>query len=225
MPLIPLSALGLSFDSEGFFISSSLQRIGWGAEAIAWADKDSRSVYKLFEVHPNYALGKKLQIEQDHDGNCRAIHVNADLDSTLEKLGVLHEAGACPTEIVGLADSGDYLIAKQPLCEPNQNFIEDRRKAAELMHAVVPRYSLGREIRIFWLRDQAWCIGDLHENNIMYDAAGQPTIIDALICALPSMLLRSASFLQNSVSRARALREGRKPASDDPFEGIADEEY
>lgn len=95
----------------------------------------------------------------------------------MEKLAVLHEAGACPTEIVGLADSGDYLIAKQPLCRETQGFIEDRKLAAEAMHAILPKFSLGREIRVFWRRDQAWCIRDLHENNVMVGGDGKATII------------------------------------------------
>lgn len=225
VPLIPLSSLGLSFDKDGYFQSSILKRIGWGAEAIAWEDTDNGCVYKLFEVHPNSALGKRLQIEQDDDGNCRATHINADLDTTLEKLGVLHEAGACATEIVGLAASGDYLIVKQPLCIPSINYVEDRRIAAEAMHAIIPRFSLGREIRVFWLRHQPWCIGDLHENNVMRSIEGVPTIIDALICPLPPYLLRSANLLPSSIARAKALRKGEKPPSDDPFEGIPDEDF
>ena len=55
----------------------------------------------------------------------------------------LHEAGACPTEIVGLAESGDHLIAKQPLCGPFDDFEEDRRSAATSIKAVVPKYSIG----------------------------------------------------------------------------------
>ena len=166
-----------------------------------------------------------LVIEQDDEGGFRAIHGDADLDSTMEKLAVLHEAGACPTEIVGLAETGDYLIAKQPLCGPHQDFQQDRKRAAEAIKAVVPKYSLGREIRVFWVRDQAWCIGDLHEGNIMRDAAGQATIIDALICPLPTRMLKLAPHLQTSVMLARALREGRDVPSDDPFLNAHDEDF
>jgi len=132
-----------------------LKRIGWGAEASAWRDPETECVYKLFEVHPNSALGKKLFIERHGDGEYRAIHSNASLDDTLEKLALPHEAGACPTEIVGLTETGDYLIAKQPLCAPFADFEEDRRRACDLIRAVTPRYSLGREIHIFWVAGEA----------------------------------------------------------------------
>ena len=224
VPLIPLTALGISFDRDRLFVSRFLQRLGWGAEAIAWADVENRCVYKLFEVHPNAALGKRLVIEQDHEGAFRAIHANADLDTTMEKLAVLHDAGGCPTEIVGVADSGDYLIVKQPLCVPFENFLEDRRSAAESLKAVVPKYSLGREIRVFWLRDQAWCIGDLHEGNIMRDVSGRPTIIDALICPLPPFALKQAPHLLASVERARAWREGVDLPPERDFCDVPDDE-
>lgn len=225
VPLIPLSSLGLSFDRDGFFLSKTFRRLGWGAEAIAWEDKEYGCVYKLFEVHPNSALGKKLQIEQDEDGRCRVTHIDSDLDCTMEKLSVLNEAGACLTEIVGLTDSGDYLIAKQPLCFPCSNFLEQRSTAAELMHAILPKFSLGREIRVFWSRNQAWCLGDLHENNIMIDAEGVPTIIDALICPVPPLIVRSSGQLAASIERSRALSEGLSVPSDDPFNGISDDEF
>lgn len=224
VPLIPLEALGISFDEDQFICSKFLRRLGWGAEAIAWADDENACVYKLFEVHPNSALGKKLRLEKEPDG-FRMTHADADLDTTLEKLCVLHDAGACPTEIVGLAESGDYLIVKQPLCLPLLSFATDRKCAAEKIHAVVPKRSIGREVRVFWLDGQAWCIGDLHENNIMRELDGSPTIIDALICPLQPVYYRQESFLQAAVRRARDLREGRTPASDDPFEGVSDEDF
>jgi hypothetical protein len=40
---------------------------------------------------------------------------DATLLQTMEKLMVLHDAGACPTEIVGLDYMFDYLVVKQPL--------------------------------------------------------------------------------------------------------------
>mgnify|MGYP002378196965 FL=1 len=223
MPLIPLQSLGVFFDAEGFITSQTLRRLGWGAEAIAWADDENRCVYKLFEVRPNSALGKKLRLQREPDG-FHMTHADASLDDTLEKLCVLHDAGACPTEIIGLAESGDFLIVKQPLCLPSPDFIADRKSAAEKVHAVVPRRSIGREVRVFWLNDQPWCLGDLHENNIMREPDGAPTIIDALICPLPPVFIKQESFLQSAVKRAQDLRAGRAPESDDPFAGVCDDD-
>ncbi|MDZ4286542.1 MAG: hypothetical protein U0984_01210 [Prosthecobacter sp.] len=181
-------------------------------------------VYKLFDLKETGGLGKKLTLERNEDRGWRAVPCDANLDDTLEKLSVLHEAGACPTEIVGLAATGDYLIVKQPLCYPFDNFEEDRRIAAASIKAVVPKYSIGQEIRVIWLQDQAWCIGDLHKGNIMRESNGAPTIIDALIGPLPPELLRAEPALQTAANRARDLREGREPPPDDLFHGVSDDE-
>ncbi|HYF36846.1 MAG TPA: hypothetical protein VD994_16235 [Prosthecobacter sp.] len=85
VPLIPLSKLGLSFDADGFPITTRLKRLASGAEATAWADLESRTVYKLFDLR-KYALGKKLVLEVDEENNVRAVPKDANLDDTLEKL-------------------------------------------------------------------------------------------------------------------------------------------
>jgi len=62
-----------------------LKRLASGAEATAWADLESRTVYKLFDLR-KYALGKKLVLEVDEENNVRAVPKDANLDDTLEKL-------------------------------------------------------------------------------------------------------------------------------------------
>lgn len=168
-------------------------------------------------------MGKRLALDEEMEHCWRATPVDGDLQATLEKLNVLHDAGACATELIGLAESGHYLIVKQPLCHAVGEIDDDRNRAAEAMLAVTPRHSLGREIRVFWLGGQAWCLGDLHPRNIMRDAAGQPTIIDALIGPLPPRVLRAAPRLLASVEKARARREGRPFATDDAFASVSDD--
>ena len=225
VPLIPLSAFGLSFDSEGFMHSNLLERLGTGAEATAWKDARYGCVYKLFDLKRNGALGKKLEVHSEGPYNSRVSPSDAELRETLEKLSVLHEAGACPTEIVGLADTGDYLIIKQPLCFPyGPDFHADRNVAVEILKAVLPHGSYGSTVWVFWAAGKPWCLGDLHKGNIMRGMDGKPTIIDALIGPLSPAILRAEPALDWAVSKAHALREGRKPVVDDISHGVSDDE-
>jgi hypothetical protein len=215
VPLIPLESFGLQMDHDGDVEFSTLPLFGWGAECFVCLDRDQGCVFKFFEVHPNSGLGKKLWIQREGENQFRAVPQDGDLSSTIDKLMVLHDAGGCPTEIVGLADTGNFLIAKQPLCKPSADFKNDRVKATGLMKALLPKRSIGQGIHVFWVEGIPWCLGDLHDRNIMIDSAGLPSVIDALIGALAPELLRTIPMLQTSVDQAKALRMGLTPMDDD----------
>lgn len=127
VPLISLDLLGIHHDDDGLRSSSLLTALPSGAEAIPYFDKDWGVVYKLFDLRVDGSLGKRIELVRKAEGDFDLIPCDATLKDTLEKLAVLNEAGAHPTEIVGLSDSGDYLIAKQPWAYPRGDFEEDRR--------------------------------------------------------------------------------------------------
>lgn len=86
-----------------------------GAEASPYHDPQSNSVYKLFDLRPNGSLGKKISLELNDQQEFEVVLKDAVLRDTSEKIRILNDIGGHPTEIVGLSDNGDYLIAKQPL--------------------------------------------------------------------------------------------------------------
>lgn len=104
----------------------------------------------------------KLELQQESAFQTTVIQCPAKVDDILDKLCVLHTAGACPTEIVGLSADGKYLIAKQPKCRQFVDFASDKKIAARAVNAVVPKGSYGMELRVFFADDRAWCLGDLH---------------------------------------------------------------
>ena len=144
---------------------------------------------------------------------------------TLTKLTVLNEIGAHATEIVGLADSGEYLIAKQPLAKPYRRFNEDLGKALQSVRAVVPsRGGFRQNVGILSSQGRQWVIGDLHDRNIMRDDDGKPCIIDALIGEITSAALSQIPWLREAVDHAKVFRRtGRKPLYD-LFDEIDDSE-
>ena len=145
VPVVDLLALGIDADEFGELISlvPELERLDSGKEAVAWLHRTSECVYKLFDLGPEGDLGQRLAYEPEEQGNCRVIYENAELPDILDKLELLHRIGGCPTEIVGLASRGDYLLAKQPFCGPHGPLDEDRRRAVENAKAVAPHGSLG----------------------------------------------------------------------------------
>jgi hypothetical protein len=143
---------------------------------------------------------------------------DAVLAETIEKLIVMHEAGGHPTELVGIDDQGDYLIAKQPLATPYgdlDNLREmtiaqiDRMRpqAVERMRAVVCRAGFKRPVWIVWWDARAWVMSDLHPGNVMKDASGLPCIIDALLSPLPAELIHRDRMVSEATEDARLWRE------------------
>ena len=225
VPLIRLDGLGLGRDPDDHLISQFMQPLKTGAEASPFADGDWQVVYKLFPLHSSGGLGKTFEIDRYPDDQGFEMTVrDAVLIETMEKLIVLHDAGAHPTELVGIDDQGDYLVVKQPLAYPYKNLEEDRLIALERIRAVPCRARFRRVVWILWAHDQAWVLSDLHPGNIMRDASDQPTIIDALLSPLPPALIQSDRLLIQDVEDARALREGRPRPSRDVFAEIPDDE-
>jgi len=225
VPLIPLGRLGIHHDEDGIPGSDFLRALTPGAEASPYYDDSWNVVYKLFDLRVNGSLGKKIELQRNAEGEFELILREAVLQDTLEKLAVLNEAGAHPTEIVGLSDTGDYLIIKQPLAQPRKDFEKDREAAIANVHGVTPPFTgLRRTVAVIWVDHRAWLVSDLHDRNIMRDQHGKPTIIDALTGPVPPLALKQLNWLREAVEDARALREGRPREPRKRFEDVEDDE-
>jgi hypothetical protein len=207
VPLISLHDLGIQLDEDGMLSSTELRPLRSGAEAYPFADDLHQVVYKLFNLRANGSLGKMVTLQQDDEGNSEVLLADATLSDTLDKLVLLSDAGAHPTEILGLSEDGNFLIAKQPLAAPYVDFKKDRIAATAAMLAIVPPFTrLNREIAVFWLRGESWIVCDLHNGNVMRNRENKPTIIDALVGRLPDAFLRRHPWAANAAEDTRALR-------------------
>lgn len=158
------------------------------------------------------------------------------LVDTLEKIMVLHDAGAHPTEIVGLSDAGDYLVVKQPLaCEQpysaenlpedfRAQFESDRTTAIEDIRGI-PCLCPGmrQTVIVCYVQGQPWLIADLHHRNIMRNHEGRPTIIDALIGPVTRAAYKQVPPLTRAVDEARQWLQGRPRPPTGGFEDVDDE--
>jgi hypothetical protein len=205
VPVIDLLALGVDADEFGELVSldPGLERLDSGKEAVAWLHRSTRCVYKLFDLGPEGDLGQRLGFEMNEEADCRVIYEEAELPDILDKLELLHRIGGCPTEIVGLASRGDYLLAKQPFCGPHGQLDEDRRLAVENAKAVTPNGSYGMPLWLFAAEGSLWGLGDLHTGNIRRLEDSVPVIIDAHMGRLSPALLRSVPSLSRAAEAAK----------------------
>jgi len=220
-----LAKLGIEHDEDGLQMNvSNLVPLPSGAEASPYYDPDSNAVYKLFDLRPNGSLGKKISLEINDEQEFEVVLKDAVIRDTLEKLWILNDIGGHPTEIIGLSDNGDYLIAKQPLALPMREYNADKRAAIAAVKGIVPEGTgLRRNVVVVWLWEQAWLIDDLHERNIMRSVEGEPTIIDALVGAVTPLAYRKLSWLRNACEDARCLRHGEPLPRRQSFSDVDDD--
>lgn len=206
--MIAPAALGLSFDDRGNCRSEFLIPLKGGAEAQPFLDRKEGVVYKLFDLRPDGGLGKKLVLSPVGEGWELDIE-DASVHETIDKLCLLHEAGAHPTEIIGLLDTGVHLLVKQPQATVIDIGPRERALACGRLSTVLMPGSVVRgELRVFWQRERAWLLGDLHRGNVMQGMDGAPAIIDALIGVIPTPLAGRNPEVASAVREARVRVEG-----------------
>ena len=225
VPIVPMASLGLSRDEDGFFESTDMQPLPSGAEACPYLDHKERIVYKLFDLRANGGMGKKIVVQRDDSGQLTDEIKDAVLQDCIRKLTAINDGGGHPTELVGIVDSFDHLLIKQPLAEPYNNFEDDRRTAMDIMRCVTP---LGGQFRnalsVFHAQGEPWLIGDLHKGNVMINAAGEPTIIDALVGYLPPYVLTEMPWLGMAAADAQVYRETGQAPLKQLFDEVNDDE-
>jgi valyl-tRNA synthetase len=207
LPLLSLESLGIRSDAEGVLVPAdgTLTKLKAGAEAQPFADAASGVVYKVFALSSDGFVGKKLSAQRSEDGQWIIENEPSSALEALEKLTLLHEIGGTPTEIIGLTETGDWLIA-QPVSTPIE--AEELGKARAEAVAAVGGVQVAQpgleDIRIVWHQGRAWMIGDLHVRNIMRDSEGQARIMDALILPVPERMARELPAVREAIREARA---------------------
>lgn len=225
VPIVPMQLLGLERDEDGFFESEELQPLPSGAEACPYIDHKAREVYKLFDLRANGGMGKKIVMQRDEEGQLVDEIKDAVLQDTLRKLSAINDGGGHPTEIIGLVDSFDHLLIKQPLAEPYHNFESDRRQAMDAMRCVTPMGGHFRNpLSVFYTQDDPWLIGDLHKGNIMRNALGEPTIIDALVGYIPPYVQTENPWLRMAAQDSLTYRQTGQAPLKQLLEEVDDDE-
>ncbi|MEM1085668.1 MAG: hypothetical protein AAGI48_16285 [Verrucomicrobiota bacterium] len=243
VPLVPLEAFGLNRLPEGMGLENEgrLQTMRFGAEAHPFYDREHGVVYKFFDLRKKGTLGtlgKRIVLERVSGEDSPGIPeveryslrtVDATLESTLEKLMFINDAGGHPTEIVGLTDGGHFLVAKQPVAVPislkKKDFERIRLEAIDNMKGVViRRVHLQGLVVALWVGGKMSLMADLHTGNIMRDLDGKPTVIDALLGSVPAESLSNLPHLGFAFEDAEALRKGDLPPARGELQDSPDDE-
>ncbi|MBL9156295.1 MAG: hypothetical protein JNJ70_02400 [Verrucomicrobiales bacterium] len=211
IPLIDLESFGFRHE-DGFLTTSFLCPLPSGAEASPFLDTENGVVYKLFDLRPGGAMGKKLRFQTRSQG-FEIESTDARWSDMVDKFIVLNRGGGHPTELAGISADGGYLIAKQPQAFPFEDFRSDLAAAEAAMCGIVPiGGGLRQHLFVTEIDGIPWLVGDLHERNIMRDMNGQPTIIDALVGEVSLTARRELDWLDAACGEARVFREtGTRP--------------
>lgn len=97
--------------------------------------------------------------------------------------------------------------------QPFEDYRSDLDQAEQAMRGIVPVVGgLRQHLLLTSVEGIAWLVGDLHERNIMRDANGSPTIVDALVGEVTAEACRDLPWHNAARADAESFREtGRRP--------------
>ena len=179
--------------------SSTMGGVGWGGEASAnlfdWgadaaattASRPAGSTTLSPASDSGYRMGLKLATTR-HNGTWQVDTRSGNLFDMIDKVLALDGAGALPTEIIGMLETGDHLVVKQPLATDSRPAAYAGRASAAMKAYPVPAKTGLGDLRIFAWDQRHWFLTDLHPGNV-FTWQGKPTVIDALIGEAPPALL------------------------------------
>lgn len=221
VPLRTLDVFGFSGQAENPLEepNARLRRIGGGVEAWAYAAEEDGSVYKFYLPREEKRIGSVFGFGAGEEAALLANAVLGDYRGLLEKLWLIHLLGGMATEVVAVTPEG-ILVAKQALGEPLPQGEDMSRSLPEGLIEIPSRFLRANRDhpRLWFHRDEAWLVADLHARNFVRCADGALRTID----------LVAAPWPRERVDRNALMREWLERVREDPKAGVlrqvADEE-
>lgn len=185
-----------------------LRPLPMGSEAVPLEEDAAGVVYKLFPLLASGSVGLKLAPKNGPDG-WNVDSAPAILLETLEKISLLHDEGAIPSEIVGITTAGDVLVKQSlftELCwEQKADLLPLRTRAVAAIGGIQFANGTFPDLRAVHYEERPYFMGDLHPGNIMLDAAGNPVVIDALISPVPERMRYDVPAVTRAVRDAEVI--------------------
>src|SRR5476649_597515 len=144
-----------------------LRRIGGGVEAWCFAAPDG-SVYKFYLPREEKRIGSVFGFRRGDESALLAEAGLGDYRGLLEKLLLIHALDGMATEVVAVTPEG-IVVAKQALGEPLPQG-DDMSGALPAGLIEIPSRFLRANRdhpRLFFLRDRAFLVADLHARNFV----------------------------------------------------------
>ena len=199
--------------------NARLRRIGGGVEAWAFAAEEDGSVYKFYLPREEKKIGSVFGFGPGEEAALLANAVLGDYRGLLEKLLLIHLLGGMATEVVAVTPEG-IVVAKQALGEPLPQGEDMSRSLPEGLIEIPSRFLRANRDhpRLWFHRERAWLVADLHARNFVRCADGELRTID----------LVAAPWPREAVERNALMREWLERVREDPKAGVlravADEE-
>lgn len=169
---------------------ASANLFDWGADAAATAAAAAQSAESM-TLSPAAASGYRMGLKfaaTRHSEKWEVDTRSGNLFDMIDKVIALDGAGALPTEIIGMLETGDHLVVKQPCATDSRPAAYAGRAAAAMKAWPVPAKTGLGDLRLFAWGQRHWFLTDLHPGNV-FTWQGKPTVIDALIGEVPPALL------------------------------------
>lgn len=183
----------------------ALRRIGGGVEAWAFVSEADGSVYKFYLPREQKSIGSAFGFRP---GDEAVLHADAhlgDYQALLEKLLLIHLLGGMATEVVAITPEG-IVVAKQTLGEPLPQGDDVSGVLPAALIEIPSRFLRANRDhpRLFFHRDRAWLVADLHARNFVRAVDGELRVIDLVAAPWPSDYAARDALMSEWLARVRA---------------------
>jgi hypothetical protein len=181
----------------------ALRRIGGGVEAWAFAS-DEGSVYKFYLPHDGRHIGSVFGFRRGEEATMHAFAQHGDYRGLLEKLLLIHLLGGMATEVVAVTPEG-VVVAKQTLGEPLPQGDDVSGLLPSDLIEIPSRFLRANRDhpRLFFHREKAWLIADLHARNFVRGVGGGLHVIDLVAAPWPADFTQRDTLMQQWLERVR----------------------
>jgi hypothetical protein len=204
-PIRPLDAFGFAAEAENPLEepNTRLRRIGGGVEAWAFAADDG-SVYKFYLPREEKRIGSAFGFRPGDETALLAEAGLGDYRALLEKLLLIHALGGMATEVVALTPEG-ILVAKQALGEPLPQGDDMSQRLPPGLIEIPSRFLRANRDhpRLFFHRESAWLVADLHARNFVRGSDGALRVIDLVAAPWPAPETASHALIADWLIRVR----------------------
>jgi hypothetical protein len=206
LPLLPLEAFGFSGTAENPLEEENprLRRIGGGVEAWAFEAAHDSSIYKFYRPRELKRIGSAFDFRAGDEASFAAEANLGDYRALLEKLLLILALDGMATEVVAVTPEG-IVVAKQALGEPLPQGDDVSQLLPRGLIEIPSRFLRANRDhpRLFFLRDHAFLVADLHARNFVRCSDGALRVIDLVAAPLPTPMISSQPLMAAWIERVR----------------------
>lgn len=206
LPLHRLEEFGFSATAENPLEEPNavLRRIGGGVEAWAFVAEQDGSVYKFYLPREEKRIGSVFGFRRGDEASLHADATLGDYRALLEKLLLIHLLGGMATEVVAVTPEG-IVVAKQSLGEPLPQGDDVSGVLPCDLREIPSRFLRANRDhpRLFFHRERAWLVADLHARNFVRATDGELRVIDLVAAPWPADVVSRDALMREWLERVR----------------------